>query len=477
MASMACYQFTVVDEAGNVRPSASVRVDIEGGGLATLYSDRSAATPIGNPFTADAQGFAQFFLSGGAYKITATYGGASRVWRYVPISRAAEMLPATDGYIPFANDNGLTTDSNFTWDNTNKQLLLGRGTASLPAFGFVGDADTGAYSPSANTYAITTAGTRRINVSSGGSVSIGAIIGTGSPLEVAGNVYARLDQNSQTTFSVVNGDTGVSAVARMRLTSGTGSDFIFDASHANGGTFAAELVGDMFIGTNAVKSTNLTTQGLVRLKVGSSGNVGIGTTAPSTKLAVSGGVLISGDPAYANQSPGAGSGLSTQLDVWTASGNVTRIGLAQAGVNNASIAIPAGVGGMALEVGAVERMRIDASGNVGIGLTPVNKLDVTGSIGFGAPVTKTADFSLAATENDIICNKAGTLTITLPAASSWTGRRVTVRTITANTVVSASSNVVPAAGGAAGTAILAATAGKSCLLISDGTNWQIQLPN
>ena len=294
----------------------------------------------------------------------------------------------TAGSIVFAGASGVYTqdNANFFFDDTNNQLLLGRGTASLPAFGFVGDADTGAYSPSANTYAITTGGTRRINVSSGGSVSIGVIIGTNSPLEVAGNVYTRLDQNSQTTFYVVNGDTGGSATARMRLTSGTGSDFIFDASHANGGTFAAEIVGDMYIGTNAVKSTNLTTQGIVRLKV-------------------------------------------------------------------------------------------DSSGNAGIGMTPVNKLDVTGSFGIGAPVTKTADFSLAATENDIICNKAGTLTITLPAASSWTGRRVTVRTITANTVVSASSNVVPAAGGAAGTAILAATAGKSALLISDGTNWQIQLPN
>jgi hypothetical protein len=50
-----------------------------------------------------------------------------------------------------------------------------------------------------------------------------------------------------------------------------------------------------------------------------------------------------------------------------------------------------------------------------------------------------------------------------------------VRTIQAQTVVSASSDVVPVAGGAAGTAILAATAGKWALLQSDGTNWQIMM--
>jgi len=43
--------------------------------------------------------------------------------------------------------------------------------------------------------------------------------------------------------------------------------------------------------------------------------------------------------------------------------------------------------------------------------------------------------------------------------------------------VSASSNVVPLVGGAAGTAILAATAGKWALAKSDGTNWQLMAGN
>lgn len=73
----------------------------------------------------------------------------------------------------------------------------------------------------------------------------------------------------------------------------------------------------------------------------------------------------------------------------------------------------------------------------------------------------------------ITYNFAGTVTVTLPAASANPGRILNLRTITANTVISASSNVVPAAGGAAGTAILAGTAGKCATLQSDGTNWQI----
>jgi hypothetical protein len=121
-----------------------------------------------------------------------------------------------------------------------------------------------------------------------------------------------------------------------------------------------------------------------------------------------------------------------------------------------------------------ERMRITNAGNVGIGTSaPVNRLQVNGSFGRGAPVTKTGNFTLADNENWIICNGAGSITVTFPAASSWTGREVMIKTIAAQTVVSASSNVVPLAGGAAGTAILAASAGAWATLVSDGTNWII----
>lgn len=108
---------------------------------------------------------------------------------------------------------------------------------------------------------------------------------------------------------------------------------------------------------------------------------------------------------------------------------------------------------------------------------PVNTVDITGSLGRGAPVTKTTDFTLAATENWVISDRAATNTVTLPAASSWTGREVMFKTIQAQTLVSASSNVVPLVGGAAGTAILAATAGKWATAVSDGTNWVIMQGN
>lgn len=112
--------------------------------------------------------------------------------------------------------------------------------------------------------------------------------------------------------------------------------------------------------------------------------------------------------------------------------------------------------------------------NVGIGKTALNKLDINGSFGRGAPITKTADFTLASNENWLINNKTGSsCVITLPSASTCTGREVMIQNWQAFTIVSATANIIPLAGGSASTAIIAATVGKRATLVSNGTNWQI----
>lgn len=89
-----------------------------------------------------------------------------------------------------------------------------------------------------------------------------------------------------------------------------------------------------------------------------------------------------------------------------------------------------------------------------------------------APVTYTANFSVATTDLWIINNKSGSsCTATLPAAASYAGRVLHFQNYQVQTLVSASSNVVPLAGGAAGTSILLASSGDSATLVSDGSNW------
>lgn len=107
-----------------------------------------------------------------------------------------------------------------------------------------------------------------------------------------------------------------------------------------------------------------------------------------------------------------------------------------------------------------------------------NNLKVVGSIGSAVPTTVAGTTStVGVSDSSIIYNASGTHTTTLPAAATYPGRWLHVKSIAAQAVNSASSNVVPIGGGAAGTAILAATAGKWALLQSDGTNWIIMAAN
>lgn len=93
-----------------------------------------------------------------------------------------------------------------------------------------------------------------------------------------------------------------------------------------------------------------------------------------------------------------------------------------------------------------------------------------------APVTKTASFTLGDSENYVVANGASAnVTVTLPSGSNYIGRTITIKNLSGTyTVISASSNVKPLNSATAGTAILAATAGKwATLVCEDGTNWVI----
>ncbi|CAB4133121.1 hypothetical protein UFOVP252_56 [uncultured Caudovirales phage] len=114
-----------------------------------------------------------------------------------------------------------------------------------------------------------------------------------------------------------------------------------------------------------------------------------------------------------------------------------------------------------------------SNATVGSGLSFVGgQLSATGYSTSSAPVTKTANFSVGANDVWVINNKSGsTCTATLPIAASNIGRNLHFQNYQAQTLVSATSNVVPLVGGSASTAILAAVAGDTCTLVSDGTNW------
>ena len=96
---------------------------------------------------------------------------------------------------------------------------------------------------------------------------------------------------------------------------------------------------------------------------------------------------------------------------------------------------------------------------------------------WSSPVTITGNYTVATTVASIIVNSTVTATLTLLPATEVPATKLIIKTLTANAVVSASSNVSPLTATAAGTAILAATVGKWAQLQSDGSNWVVMMAN
>lgn len=113
------------------------------------------------------------------------------------------------------------------------------------------------------------------------------------------------------------------------------------------------------------------------------------------------------------------------------------------------------------------------------GLAPYTNINGTTGwmpiYGNAGPVIKVADWTVADTEQSFVSNRGASNTVTLPTASSFPGRWIYIKTIQAQTVVSASSNVKPLVSDTAGTAILPATDGAWAALQSDGSNWILMM--
>ena len=332
-----------------------------------------------------------------------------------------------------------------------------------------------------------TAGTERLRIDVNGNVGIG----TTSPDSVL-SVYA----NNKTTPAISARYSAAGIKAGLSVYNSLGFPYLsFNANPVSGSDnatydisaaaskidFATSSGSANIVFSNAASGTaGSTISWSERLRIDVNGNVGIGTTSPAAKIHVQGAGTTSGS--YTN-GDAVGQALYLQ-DTGNLEGNGGQIlfGASQgifAGIKSSIVSGTGPAGNLIFQTrdtsgNVLDRMVVNREGKVGIGTaSPANKLEVVGSFGRGAPVTKTADFTLADTENWLIVNKGSSCTVTLPAASSWTGREFTIKVITAHTVVSASSNIIPRIGGSAATAILPATDGAWATLVSNGTNWEI----
>lgn len=99
-----------------------------------------------------------------------------------------------------------------------------------------------------------------------------------------------------------------------------------------------------------------------------------------------------------------------------------------------------------------------------------------GSLSRGIPHTIAADddptYIIQPQDNWIICERATSTTITLPSASSYPGRELMFKNTGGGNMISASSNIIPFAGGIVTTTTILSSAGFATL-VSNGTNWVI----
>ena len=189
------------------------------------------------------------------------------------------------------------------------------GSASNPSISFTGDANSGLYSPGADQVAISTAGSHRLRITAEGNVGIGTTtpdnFANYTTLDVRGTTGGILQTSNgaqKARLYVTGGGCFLGAVSndplifntndteRLRITSaglvgiGTSSPAqILHCTTANGTAsqlqFTQQFQREYRIGVPA-SSTSFelydVSAGASRLTVNSSGNVGIGTTAPTS---------------------------------------------------------------------------------------------------------------------------------------------------------------------------------------------------
>ena len=247
-----------------------------------------------------------------------------------------------------------------------------------------------------NFLSIGTNGVDRMRVTSTGSVGIGSLANDYSR---NWRLAVREDKNASTFIGVINANTGASAIASIVKVGGTGNSYLDWNLEDNAGNPI-----DSFSYGSAVTASRFIFDGNERVRITSSGNVGIGTSSPSQKFDVNGTSRFRQELQF---NPSGTIQSRIGIGSYTGSEAIFGIGNDNGATANNIVFYNAGT----------ERVRVDASGNVGIGTsTPAAKLSIavpaagfTGDIAqFTSPYgTISTSLTSANGDNRIIINTLG----------------------------------------------------------------------
>ena len=234
------------------------------------------------------------------------------------------------------------------------------------------------------------------------------------------NASGQVGIGTTTPVSLLHLEAAADAAGRIisvNNTAATGSNTTFGGLSLGSGPGTDFVIGKLNVDNASYLQIQTVDDGLARLTMDSSGNVGIGSATPAVELDVVGAVSIS-------------TSLLVGLDITTsADGNIYAGGYTgDNSVSDNSFAFiddadtgmynPAS-NELGFSTGSSERMRIDASGNVGIGSdTPAVELDVVGAVTATGVATATgfAPTASTATGNRLYLPAANTLGLAINGA-------------------------------------------------------------